>query len=960
MLPDDGGLLLDPTRDETLDAIDDAFTISAQDGATLVLAMIGHGIALGDDFYFLSADATGEGNSRKDVHLSQALKEGLRDHGDLDGLIVLVDTCQAGVVAGQALRHWGEVGMGRYARRFELLTATAETPAYGGDFTRILVDVLRSGVPSAGTTIDARYLRDPLMTGAPAQNPQRITVDGGSWAQSGDEGLWLAYNAVVRHEDDDAAARTTIDRVVELTNFLQTTPTMVALEEATTQHRCVVLTGPRGSGKSTLAAAFIRPSAAHGRMSSGTIHAVAFGNGASTLGTLAASLAGQLTDQLPGFQQAARAYASSLDAAEIEGLPSLQRRVLGPLSRVGSMQQVRLIIDALDELPGATQDAVRDSITTALRQPALDLVGFVVTARPSAARPPGAHHVEADQPGDDIIAEYLRARRVDETYVSLLVPRAQGSWLHAHLLAEHAVRPGFDAADIPTEPQLTALYDEELLAAGAGNIDRWQSELRPVLAVLAAAGAGPNLPLPLAVAATARLDGPATTIRFRDVIARLSGLIVRSQPGQIGEQIGLFHSSLIEDYLLRPAQEAQFSIDPAPAHAALAAALGELASPTDHDPTDALHRYASRAEADHLWASHRDSTAVLASLNQRPLNQAADEKERWQQWHTTFESVLGPEHPDTLSAQASLAHWTGRAGDPTRARGQFTELVPILQRVAGPERAETLSARGELANWTGQAGDPAAARNQLASLVRILERVSGPEHPETLTARTNLAIWTGEAGEPAAARSQLARLVRTLERVSGLEHPDTLAARFDLAVWTGQAGDPAKSRNQLAELVPIMVGTLGAEHPDTLSTRTTLAFYIGRAGDPAAARDQFAELVPIRERISGQEHPDTLTARANLATSIGEAGDPALARDHYTDLVRIRERVSGPEHPSTLLCRASLAGWTGRAGDPVTARDMYFELVPIRERISGPHHPSTIRAQTNLAYWILATARREQ
>ena len=306
-----------------------------------------------------------------------------------------------------------------------------------------------------------------------------------------------------------------------------------------------------------------------------------------------------------------------------------------------------------------------------------------------------------------MIAAYLRRRSVADTHVPLLVGKAGGSWLHAHLLAEQAVRPGFDPGQLPTgtTPELTALYEAELLVAGAGDRDRWQSQLRPVLAVLAVAGAGPVLPLPVAVAASARLGGPRTASRLRDVVARLSGLVVRAQPGQPGEQLGLFHTSLVEDYLLHP--ETQFPVDPTEAHAALAAAIQELAPAGQHDPTDPLHRYAQRAEPDHLWGA-RDSTAVLNSLTRRPLDRARDEQERWQRWVTLIGAHLGPEHPDALAARANLASWTGAAGDPAAARDRYAELLPIIERVSGPEHPDTLTARINLAYWTGQADDAGA------------------------------------------------------------------------------------------------------------------------------------------------------------------------------------------------------------------------------------------------------------
>jgi hypothetical protein len=69
------------------------------------------------------------------------------------------------------------------------------------------------------------------------------------------------------------------------------------------------------------------------------------------------------------------------------------------------------------------------------------------------------------------------------------------------------------------------------------------------------------------------------------------------------------------------------------------------------------------------------------------------------------EKALGADNPDTLITRASLARWTGRAGDAAGARDQFARLLPIQERVLGPVHPDTLSARGNLSFWGSQAGD---------------------------------------------------------------------------------------------------------------------------------------------------------------------------------------------------------------------------------------------------------------
>ena len=361
----------------------------------------------------------------------------------------------------------------------------------------------------------------------------------------------------------------------------------------------------------------------------------------------------------------------------------------------------------------------------------------------------------------------------------------------------------------------------------------------------------------------------------------------------------------------------------------------------------------AHTEADAYGAEHPVTLADRASLARWTglAGDAAAARDQLAALLPLRERVSGPEHPATLAARHELAYWTGQAGDAAAARDLFAALLPLRERVSGPEHPATLSDRSNLARWTGQAGDPAGARDQYAALLPVRERVLGPEHPATLTARHELASWTGQAGDAAAARDQLAALLPVRERVSGPEHPATLAARANLAYWTGQAGDAAAARDLFAALLPVRERVLGPEHPATLTTRAELAYWTGEAGDAAAARDQYAALLPIRERVQGAEHPDTLTTRAHLARWTGHAGDAAGARDQVAALLPIRERVQGTEHPDTLIARHELAYWTGEAGDAAGARNQVAALLPIRERVQGAEHRGALFARHELAYW---------
>lgn len=84
------------------------------------------------------------------------------------------------------------------------------------------------------------------------------------------------------------------------------------------------------------------------------------------------------------------------------------------------------------------------------------------------------------------------------------------------------------------------------------------------------------------------------------------------------------------------------------------------------------------------------------------------------------------------------------AADEAEARGQYTGLVPVMERVLFPEHRDTLDARASPADR--ECGDAVGARDQFMALVRVMARVFGPDYRETLDARHNLAYQTGQAG----------------------------------------------------------------------------------------------------------------------------------------------------------------------------------------------------------------------
>jgi Tetratricopeptide repeat/NACHT domain/Caspase domain len=738
-LPHRQALLVNPTVEEADQAIEAAIAAASAAADTLLLAFVGHGEHIGENFYLLPKDAAWPPDSRRAVLLAARVQELLARYSGLDGLILLVDACHSGLGAMQAAEDWPRT-IAQAGGRFEVLTSADDREAADGCFTTTLVQLLRSGEASRGESLRCVDAKELVQQPCGKQVATWLAFDGRRFTQQGDAGLWLGRNPARRHGLAPLAGTPAWGQVEQLTAWFERTPQLDQLFDTARTNRCVALVGPAGQGKSTLVAALARAELADDLLPPRFLHALVFATPAILEADLAADLTRQLAVTIDGFQAASDAFQVQTPAEVLARLGPLEQ-LLGALGLVAYTRPVRLAIDGLDQLTPQAAPAVDAALRTLAGDSRLVHVKLVVSARPDARLPPGAFILELDRVDDVHLERYLHRRDVPTAIVSAVSQRAEGNWLVARLLADLAVDGDLPAGQLPVG--LQDAYRHELRRAGSQDPDRWTQLLRPVLAVLAAAGVGPVLPVELLCAASGQLSGPEQPARVRDVLVQLRGLVVRGAPGTPEEQVGLFHSTFAEYLLTDPG----VGIDRAVAHAALADAIDQLAPASAHDPNDPLHRYAAAAQAEHLWAAGRQQQVVDALLARQSHVPAAN-LARWAAWQPRIHEALGASHPDTLVARHQLAYWTGHSGDAHTALRLHQEVLADRERVQGHDHPSTLASRHEVATWTGQTGDAKAALRLFRKLAADRERVQGPDHPDTLAARHQLAALIERTREP--------------------------------------------------------------------------------------------------------------------------------------------------------------------------------------------------------------------
>lgn len=139
--------------------------------------------------------------------------------------------------------------------------------------------------------------------------------------------------------------------------------------------------------------------------------------------------------------------------------------------------------------------------------------------------------------------------------------------------------------------------------------------------------------------------------------------------------------------------------------------------------------------------------------------------------HNGLVTLLGPDHPSTVTARVGLASAYSRAQQPERA-------VSLL-------------------------------RSELDQRVQEL----GPDHPDTLTVTHNLGVALANSHQDADAIDLLDEVLTARLGLLGRSHPATLATQHALAKLYFRSGHRGKGRDLLRAILDDGREVLGSEHP---------------------------------------------------------------------------------------------------------------------------------------------------
>ena len=129
------------------------------------------------------------------------------------------------------------------------------------------------------------------------------------------------------------------------------------------------------------------------------------------------------------------------------------------------------------------------------------------------------------------------------------------------------------------------------------------------------------------------------------------------------------------------------------------------------------------------------------------------------------------------------------SGNPMAAPAIFERALDIDRHYLGPEHPNTLTAQANLAASYWQAGRTNEAITIEEQVLETMRRTVGPEHPDTLTTQANLAVSYRQAGRTNEAITIEEQVLKTRHRTLGAEHPNTLTSQKIIKRWKSDSSE---------------------------------------------------------------------------------------------------------------------------------------------------------------------------
>ncbi|KND91708.1 Kinesin light chain 1 [Tolypocladium ophioglossoides CBS 100239] len=173
-----------------------------------------------------------------------------------------------------------------------------------------------------------------------------------------------------------------------------------------------------------------------------------------------------------------------------------------------------------------------------------------------------------------------------------------------------------------------------------------------------------------------------------------------------------------------------------------------------------------------------------------------------------------------LNLLSKAANSLDMLGQYQEAEQIFRQELKLSESVLGKEHPDTLTSMNNLADSQGKYDEAEQMNRQT---LRLMETMLGKDHPDTLTSMNNLALVLKSQGKYEEAESMHRQELKLSESVLGKDHPDTLTSMGNLALVLDSQGKYDEAEQMHRQTLRLREAVLGKEHPNTLTSVNNLA-----------------------------------------------------------------------------------------------------------------------------------------
>jgi hypothetical protein len=306
-----------------------------------------------------------------------------------------------------------------------------------------------------------------------------------------------------------------------------------------------------------------------------------------------------------------------------------------------------------------------------------------------------------------------------------------------------------------------------------------------------------------------------------------------------------------------------------------------------------------------------------------------------------WRAILGPDHPDTLTAATRFCFALAQLGEVEPAHVLGEDTLQRCRRSLGPDQPTTLDAAIALIAVLNLAGEMRLARALSEDTLQRCRRSLGPDHPTTLKAAIGLDGALHVLGETEQSRDLGQDTLQRCRRVLGPDHPNTLWAAAIALLGVVVLGEVEPARALGEDTLERCRRVLAPDDLVTLLTAGTLTVPLAWVGEVEFARVLGEDTLPRCRRVYGPDHRIALIVAACVTLAMALMGEAELARALGEDTLERCRRVFGPDHPHTLSAATGFALALTSVGEAELARALSEDTLMRSRRMFGPDHPIT-------------------